>query len=271
MFHVINYSHPLTDNQMQQLAAHISVRGTMYGPRVTSAEDVQVHEVKCQFDLQGDLREQVRELVSRDHAIAGHIFVLPRLTEAAALVLYEIQRQKKYKSPIYVIQLRPVAGALTPTFELAAVLEVGRGIDVGNVNPVPPQDSPFYTPPGAGEYDLDGQRYRVARVERTLRVESTHDLDTDWVVYRHSVWDKVYLVGLEKPVSALGHSGLQPRISGNYATSDNPLVNVTVDEWATRYTSAESRRAFNQSLGRYYSQGDEVYDPEQGGYVDRRY
>jgi hypothetical protein len=110
---VINFSHPLTTEQLGQLEqlAGVKIR--------------EVIEVSSQFENTGEFAAQSRKLVdqipwsSRDWQTRSFVVRLPSLDVISALVVAEIHGRAGYFPTI--VRLRPAAGAVR-VFEIAELI-----------------------------------------------------------------------------------------------------------------------------------------------------
>jgi hypothetical protein len=113
---VINFSHPLTAEQLSALEG-----------MVERPIDLLV-EVPCQLDVSRPFADQVRELVDRigldgtAWQTTPLVINPPSLAPIAAMVLAEIHGRAGYFPPI--LRLRPVLGSIPPRYELAEVINL---------------------------------------------------------------------------------------------------------------------------------------------------
>jgi hypothetical protein len=110
---VINFSHPLTTEQLGQLE------------QLAGAKIREVIEVSSQFENSGEFAAQSRKLVdqipwsSRDWQTRSFVVRLPSLDVISALVVAEIHGRAGYFPTI--VRLRPAAGAVR-VFEIAELI-----------------------------------------------------------------------------------------------------------------------------------------------------
>jgi hypothetical protein len=117
---ILNFAHPLTADQIARITA------------LTGAEDVAVHAVPAQLDLDAPFADQAAALAdaaARAAALTPEgwqttplIVALPSLNYAAAALLAELHGRMGYFPPV--VRLRPVPGALPPRFEVAEILDL---------------------------------------------------------------------------------------------------------------------------------------------------
>ncbi|HHW39905.1 MAG TPA: hypothetical protein GXX19_01895 [Syntrophomonadaceae bacterium] len=113
---VINYSHPLTAEQLQQLEE-------LLGNKVE-----QVIEIDAQIDLQQPIAPQVAALAdragltSKEWQTLSILIVPPSLNFSAVTLLAELHGRMGYFPPV--LRLRPVAGSLPPRFEVAEIINL---------------------------------------------------------------------------------------------------------------------------------------------------
>lgn len=113
---VINFSHPLTDSQQQQLE------------QLTGQAISRVVHRPAQFDPERSFPEQTRELIdsvglSPEAWQTERLLVIsPSLAAMACCVLAELHGRAGYFPPI--IRLRPVAGRVPPEFQVAELIDL---------------------------------------------------------------------------------------------------------------------------------------------------
>ncbi|MGB9791021.1 MAG: CRISPR-associated protein Csx15 [Thermacetogeniaceae bacterium] len=113
---VINYSHPLTAEQLQQLEE-------LLGNKVE-----RVIEIDAQIDLQQPIAPQIAALADRAGLTSKEwqtlpiLIVPPSLNFSAVTLLAELHGRMGYFPPV--LRLRPVEGSLPPRFEVAEVINL---------------------------------------------------------------------------------------------------------------------------------------------------
>lgn len=113
---VINFSHPLTQEQVAQAEA------------LTGQKVERVVEVRAQFDHEQSFAPQVRALVDQVNLTAEEwqtdplLVNPPSLHVIAAALLAELHGRMGYFPSI--LRLRPVAGSNPPQFEVAEILNL---------------------------------------------------------------------------------------------------------------------------------------------------
>jgi hypothetical protein len=113
---LINFSHPLTSQQIVQVEA-------LSGQQVTQMIDLPV-----QFDNGHDFQAQVHHLLGRMPLSAEVLQTEPilvnppALNTITALLLAELHGRMGYFPPI--LRLRPVQGSLPPRYEVAEILNL---------------------------------------------------------------------------------------------------------------------------------------------------
>ena len=113
---LLNYSHPLTPDQLAQLEA---LAGQAIERRI---------EIMAQFDHARPFAEQAAELADRaglsaaEWQTAAIIVNLPSYNFAAAALLAHLHGRMGYFPAI--VRLRPIAGATPPRFEVAEIINL---------------------------------------------------------------------------------------------------------------------------------------------------
>jgi len=113
---ILNYAHPLTEAQREQLQHHLD------------QPIAEVREIPTQLDLDAPFAPQVAaladvaKLTPKQWQTTPLLIVLPALNYAAAALLAELHGRMGYFPPI--VRLRPVEGALPPRYEVAEVLNL---------------------------------------------------------------------------------------------------------------------------------------------------
>ncbi len=113
---VVNFSHPLTPALRAQLA-------TLLGEPVAAELGRTLHlDDGAAFEGQVRAAVDALGLAPADWQAGGLVVVLPGYAPAAALVLAEIHGRAGHFPAV--LRLRPVAGALATTYELAEVINL---------------------------------------------------------------------------------------------------------------------------------------------------
>jgi len=113
---ILNYSHPLTPDQLSQLEA------------LTGAAIAEVREIPAQFDLEAPFAPQAvaladaAQLTPEQWQTTPLLLVPPALNFAAVALLAELHGRMGYFPPV--VRLRPVAGALPPRYEVAEIINL---------------------------------------------------------------------------------------------------------------------------------------------------
>ncbi len=113
---LLNFSHPLTDTHLAQLA------------ELTGQLVADVRTIPTQLDLERAFAAQAVELADaagltpEAWQTTPLLLVLPALNYAAAALLAELHGRMGYFPPI--VRLRPVEGALPSRYEVAEVLNL---------------------------------------------------------------------------------------------------------------------------------------------------
>lgn len=112
MISVLNFAHPITPDQCDQIAAILN----------TTPDQVTVFDKPVQLDLQAPFIPQIEDIVRATvGAPPGFVVVNPPgLAPAAVLLLSELRRQRGLR--ISMLRLRPVAGATPTRFEVAEII-----------------------------------------------------------------------------------------------------------------------------------------------------
>lgn len=113
---IVNFTHPLTDAQLAQIAD------------MTQAEATRIIQAMAQFDDQQPFAAQAADLVAQvdlspeEWQTLPILVVPPALNFIAALVLAELHGRMGYFPAI--VRLRPVPDALPRRFEVAEILDL---------------------------------------------------------------------------------------------------------------------------------------------------
>lgn len=113
---ILNYSHPLTPDQLSQLEA------------LTGAAIAEVREITAQLDLEAPFAPQAvaladaAQLTPEQWQTTPLLLVPPALNFAAVALLAELHGRMGYFPPV--VRLRPVAGALPPRYEVAEIINL---------------------------------------------------------------------------------------------------------------------------------------------------
>ncbi|NWG17631.1 MAG: hypothetical protein HXY41_13475 [Chloroflexi bacterium] len=113
---LLNFAHPLTQRQLDQVAA------------LTGSTPEQVRDVRVQFDLEQSLCPQVIRLLddlgisTQQWQTGSWLIVLPSLNYGAAVLLAELHGRMGHFPTI--LRLRPVAGALVTEYDVAEIINL---------------------------------------------------------------------------------------------------------------------------------------------------
>lgn len=114
--HILNFSHPLTPRQLDQVAA------------LAGSAPEQIQDVRSQFDLEHPFNQQVARLLdgldisTQQWQSGGWLVVPPSLNYAAAVLLAELHGRMGHFPAI--LRIRPVAGALVTEYEVAEIINL---------------------------------------------------------------------------------------------------------------------------------------------------
>jgi len=112
---IVNFGHPITDAQKQQLRALLQ-------------QEVEVRDVPFHVNMNEPLPPQVRQVVTQvgltpaEWQTKEFVIVLPGLSVGTGIVISEIAGRCGYLPSI--VQLRQIQGVTPPQFEIAAVLNL---------------------------------------------------------------------------------------------------------------------------------------------------
>ncbi len=113
---ILNYSHPLTPDQLSRLEA------------LTGVAVEAVRELPAQLDLEAPFAPQAvaladaAQLTPEQWQTTPLLLVPPALNFAAVALLAELHGRMGYFPPV--VRLRPVAGALPPRYEVAEIINL---------------------------------------------------------------------------------------------------------------------------------------------------
>ena len=112
---LINFSHPLTDEQTRQITAHVG--------------EIQTIAVKCQLDITIPFGPQIVALADQASLTNATLYqaerilvLLPALAPAAALMVAELQGRTGYFPPCVRLAQRP--NSVPPVFDLAEIMDL---------------------------------------------------------------------------------------------------------------------------------------------------
>lgn len=117
---LLNFSHPMTDKQQEQVRHGLDLDVT--------GEPLSIRSVKCQLDVNVDLASQVVlladacQLEPAEWQTDRIVLNLPALSTAAALLLAELHGRCGYYPPA--IRLKQEDGVIPPRYVLAEILDV---------------------------------------------------------------------------------------------------------------------------------------------------
>lgn len=113
---ILNYSHPLTHDQLAQLEA------------LTGQSIAEVRDIPAQFDLDTPFAQhalalaEAAALTPAQWQTESLLVVLPALNFGAAALLAELHGRMGYFPPV--VRLRPVKDALPPRYEVVEVINL---------------------------------------------------------------------------------------------------------------------------------------------------
>jgi hypothetical protein len=122
---LLNFSHPLTDEQLARVQA------------LTGQPVERVLALPAQFDHQSPFEIQLESLIAGvdltpdQWQTASILINPPSLNFITALVLAELHGRMGYFPPI--VRLRPIADALPPRYEVAEILNLQRTRDAARL------------------------------------------------------------------------------------------------------------------------------------------
>lgn len=117
---LLNFSHPITDRQREQIRCTTGLDVT--------GEDLTVVRVPCQLDINKDFASQVVELAdscplsAKDWQTRSILVNLPALSTAAALLAAELHGRCGYYPAAS--RFRQIEGVIPPQYELAELLDI---------------------------------------------------------------------------------------------------------------------------------------------------
>lgn len=113
---ILNFSHPLTGEQLEQIEA------------LTRSKVVEVRDVQSQFDTDRPFVPQVEELVEacgltpEEWQTLPILVVPPALNFIAVTLLADLHGRMGYFPPV--VRIKPVRGAVPPRYEVAEVINL---------------------------------------------------------------------------------------------------------------------------------------------------
>lgn len=122
MILLLNFSHPISDEQLTQIRRAVDADVTGY--------DIYVHDVRCQMDIEKPFAGQVEDLIDGIGSTSiewqtYHLLVNPpALSSAAVLVLAELHGRCGYYPPH--IRLKKAKDSMPPHYVLAEVMDVTK-------------------------------------------------------------------------------------------------------------------------------------------------
>jgi hypothetical protein len=112
---LLNYAHPLTTDQLQQLVAILG------SPPDVRWIETQVDRLRPLADVATELADAA-QLTSEEWQTVPLVINLPSLAQVALALIAEIHGRCGYFPPI--LNIRPVADALPPRFEVAEIVDL---------------------------------------------------------------------------------------------------------------------------------------------------
>lgn len=118
---LLNFSHPLTPEQLEQVARLV---------RQTGDEELRVIEISSQVDLQQPLGPQVVRMVDSaglspaEWQSSPLLINLPSLNHSAGVLLAELHGRMGYMPTI--VRLRPIESRVPTQFEVAEIIDLQR-------------------------------------------------------------------------------------------------------------------------------------------------
>jgi hypothetical protein len=110
---IYNYSHPVTPEQLDELATMFSVE----------AKDIEITSISVQIDHSKQLAPQIKALLPTDDrgSATERLWIIPPgYSPAAAVLVTEMLHE--YGGFVHMIRLRPVAGSTPTKYEVAEVI-----------------------------------------------------------------------------------------------------------------------------------------------------
>ena len=113
---ILNFAHPLTPRQLEQIA-------TLIG-----GAPERVQDIRSQFDLEHAFNEQIIRLLNdldistQQWQSGGWLIVLPSLNYAAAVLLSELHGRMGHFPAI--LRLRPMVGVLVTEYDVAEIINL---------------------------------------------------------------------------------------------------------------------------------------------------
>jgi hypothetical protein len=113
---LLNFAHPLTPRQLDQIAA------------LTGSNPDDVRDVRVQLDLAQPFTTQITQMIDdlditpQHWQTGGWLIVLPSLNYAAAVLLAELHGRMGHFPAI--LRLRPVAGAMVTEYDVAEIINL---------------------------------------------------------------------------------------------------------------------------------------------------
>lgn len=113
---ILNFAHPLTPRQLEQITA------------LVGSAPARVQDIRSQFDLEQPFNQQVIRLLddlgisTQQWQSGGWLIILPSLNYAAAVLLAELHGRMGHFPAI--ARLRPVADALVTEYDVAEIINL---------------------------------------------------------------------------------------------------------------------------------------------------
>lgn len=135
---IVNFSHPMKEEIQIEVMRGLGMEPKRLAMNPGDPEvltNLVYCEVQSQFDLEQPLADQVQALLATEEAAAwirgtavqNIVWVLPRLTEAAAVLVAELLERVPPQYPVRVVRLVQDRSAAVPVFKLAEIITLRQG------------------------------------------------------------------------------------------------------------------------------------------------